>query len=82
MALPTASEVKEYLRLTTDVEDALIARLLTQAQAKVESYLGVPITAVARTFTDHTNESHQAYGNPRRLVVPITPITDGSVTGR
>ena len=49
MALPTVAQLKAYLRVETDAEDAQFTLWLARATALVEGLLGKPITAVAQT---------------------------------
>jgi hypothetical protein len=49
VALPTVQDLKDYLRVQTAAEDALLAQLLTRATAMVETALGLPI-ASGRSF--------------------------------
>lgn len=51
MPLPTVADVKAYLRVESNAEDALIALILQRARGAVEAYLGRPIVAVEREFT-------------------------------
>lgn len=50
MALPTLAKLKEYLRVETTAEDAVLTDLLAQAIPWAQSLIGIPITAEARTF--------------------------------
>ena len=80
MALVGVTEAKLYLRLQTGAEDALLAILVANATGAVEAWLGRPITAAARTFTD---EALDAEGRAVcALMVPVCPVgTLTSVTG-
>ena len=49
MALPTVTQLKQYLRVETTAEDALFTLWLARATALIEGLLGKPITAVAQT---------------------------------
>lgn len=74
MALPTLNDAKAVLRVQTKAEDALIGQFLTRAQAIVETYIGVPIIAVADTLTDWTTDAVRAYGHVTRLYLPRYPV--------
>jgi uncharacterized phiE125 gp8 family phage protein len=74
VALPTLPELKAYLRIETNEEDALCAVLLTHATAMLEQWMDVPIVARSRTVLDMTTGQSAA----RALVFPGRPI--GSVT--
>lgn len=74
MSLPTLQDAKDYLRIQTLAENVLVTALLARAQAMVETYLGVRITAVAETMTDHTERSERAYSRVTTLQVPRYPF--------
>ncbi len=74
MALPTVQDLKNYLRIESNDEDALCVALLARATAMLELWMDVPITARSRTVFDHASG-----GNPATaLVFPGRPI--GSVS--
>lgn len=50
MPLPTITKLKEYLRIETAAEDAVLTDLLVQATPWAQSLIGIPITASERTF--------------------------------
>ena len=50
MALPTAEDLKTWLRIEDDSEDGLCADLIESAKATAESLIGRPIVATARVF--------------------------------
>lgn len=84
MPLPTVDDLREYLRIETHVEDAMLERLLAQARASVEAYIRSPIEAREQTFT--VTAERVAYagsgiygmyafaGGGTRLVLPFAPI--------
>lgn len=73
MALPTLSDLKDYLRIEISNEDGLCTALLARAVAMLELWMDVPITARSRTVFDH------ASGEARALVFPGRPIGSVSV---
>lgn len=78
MGLPTVEEIKDYLRISTDVEDVALDGLKDTAQAQVARYLGVPLDGDSRTFT-----GRRAFKGPRQepfeqLRVPIQPCDDSA----
>lgn len=78
MALPTVDDLREYLRIDSDVENNLLGRLLDQARAAVEAYIRQPIEARAMTVTlTPTWAGGTTYA--RRLTFPLAPLT-GTVT--
>lgn len=77
MALPTLSDIKAYLRIETTAEDALLTALLARAQAQVEVYCDVPITAASSTFVDEGSVLDRPLVS---LVFPRRPIGSVSVT--
>lgn len=83
MALPTAADVKAYLRLTdaaATADASFITRVLAEVTALVERRLGVPIVAVARTMTVDAWERYtdypewRAYHGPPSLFLPLYPV--------
>lgn len=50
MALPTLTDVKNYLRIETTAEDTVVTAILGSANGLVNSLLDRPITAVSRTY--------------------------------
>lgn len=79
MALLTVSQLKSYLRIQHTAEDTLLADLLAQATALVESHIGRPITARAATWTDRA-ATLRAYGAVTTLMIPESPVAADSVT--
>lgn len=82
MALPTVSDLKAYLRIEHDAENALLAALLVRAQAQVEAWCDVPITAEAQTFVDAGDTLDTALTSlifPRRPIANVTAVdADGN----
>jgi hypothetical protein len=74
MALPTLPELKSYLRIESNEEDALCTLLVSRAVAMLELWMDVPITARSRTAFAGVEGQHAA----RSLIFPGRPI--GSVT--
>ncbi len=76
MALPTVSDLKSYLRIESAAEDTLLAALMLRAQAMLEQWIDVPITAEAQTSVDRA----EALAMPvTSLVFPRRPFTVTSV---
>jgi uncharacterized phiE125 gp8 family phage protein len=77
VALPTATDLKSYLRIETNAEDALLAALMARAKSMLEAWIDVPITAESQTAVDRaTTESAPI----KSLLFPRRPITQVSVT--
>ena len=89
MALATLKDAKDILRVQTTAEDSLIEQFRARAQAMVETYIGVPITAVTDTVTDYSQLSVRAYAHKSMLRLdrypiatspaPVVTDTDGNV---
>jgi len=76
VALPTVSDLKSYLRIESAAEDTLLAALMLRAQAMLEQWIDVPITAEAQTSVDRA----EALAMPvTSLVFPRRPFTVTSV---
>lgn len=71
MALPTAADLKSYLRIEQDVEDTLLTALLARAVAMLEGWVDTPITARAYTYIDRCHGERA----PRALVLPRRPVS-------
>lgn len=56
MALPTLQDAKDFLRVVATDEDALVTAFLARAKAKIETLLGYPMTAAARTIVFYGRE--------------------------
>ena len=52
VALPTVTDLKDYLRIETNAENTLLAALLARATAQLELWIDCPITAVSQTYVD------------------------------
>lgn len=74
MTLPTLADAKAALRIQTTAEDAVIADLLLDAQAAVETYLGVRIAAASDVMTDRTDRNGRAYGRVQQLMCERYPV--------
>lgn len=77
MALPTGSDLKTYLRIEQDAEDALLTALVARATAMLELWMDTTITAVSQTAVDRASALDTA---PTSLVFPRRPIASVSVT--
>jgi hypothetical protein len=53
MALPTVAELKTYLRIETNAENALLQALLDRAKAQLEIWIDTPITAATAVTVDN-----------------------------
>lgn len=73
MSLPTDQELKDYLKVETAEEDALITGLNLSAQAWLRAYYNVPLTAQPRTFTGRWPRVGVLHEPNTRLVVPVKP---------
>lgn len=70
MALPTVNDLKAYLRIESNAENALLTALLGRATAMLEYWTDTPITAVSQTAVDRAD----ALDAPvRSLVFPRRP---------
>lgn len=79
MALPTAADLKSYLRIESNAEDALLTALMARAKAMLEAWIDVPITAEMQTAVDRaTTESTPITS----LIFPRRPIASASVTDK
>jgi len=75
VALPTTADLKTYLRIESNAENALLAALLLRAQAMLEGWIDCPITAEAQVGTDRAESLDEPVYS---LIFPRRPI--GSVT--
>ena len=55
MALPTVSDLKSYLRIESNAENALLQALLDRAKAQLEVWTDVPVTATSTTAVDRAD---------------------------
>lgn len=53
MALPTLQDAKDYLRIDTTDEDALLTALLARSKSAIEVLIGYGMAASSVTFTDY-----------------------------
>ncbi|MCW5591051.1 MAG: phage gp6-like head-tail connector protein [Burkholderiales bacterium] len=77
MALPTRDDLKSYLKIEIDAENALLDALLVQGKAMVEVWIGAPITAVQRTYVDRAVAGRDGFVDGEvatALIVPVRPI--------
>lgn len=70
MALPTLQDLKDYCKVETTVEDAMLARLLDQALGLAQGRLSCPIVARAETFTVRCRGHVLA----RAIAAPAAPL--------
>lgn len=77
MALPTTADLKSYLRIESNAENALLAALLVRAQAMLEGWIDCPITAEAQTAVDRAESLDEPVYS---LVFPRRPIGSVSIT--
>jgi hypothetical protein len=86
VSLPFDDEIKDYLRVTTDVEDFLFQELNLSAQAWLVGFYKVPVVTQARTFRGLWPRIGVQRENDTRLVIPVKPcaatatITDADAT--
>lgn len=78
MALPTMTEVKNYLRVQTNAEDSVITDLLASAKAWAETLVGRPITSASRAMTGLTG-IRDSY-NRSVLYLPVWPAVSAGLT--
>ncbi len=55
MALPTLSDLKDYLRIESSAENALLTALLGRAKAMLELWTDTPITATSQSAIDRAD---------------------------
>jgi hypothetical protein len=77
VALPTSTDLKDYLRIETNAENPLLAALVARAQAMLEGWIDCPITAEAQTAVDRAESLDEPVTS---LIFPRRPI--GSVSIR
>lgn len=76
MALPTATDLKTYLRIESTAEDTLLAALVARARAMLEQWIDTPLTAETQTAIDRADALDGAVTS---LVFPRRPMTTTSV---
>ena len=77
MALPAAADLKAYLRIETDAEDALLAALMVRARAMLEAWIDTPILTELQTAVDRADgERVTSLVFPRRPAA-VTLVVDG-----
>lgn len=80
MPLLDLSDIRAYLRIEHDADDALLARLLASAEGAVAAMVDRPLSAETETFTLEAPESSTgglAPGGTRyrpTLRIPVTPV--------
>lgn len=74
MALPTVADLKAYLRIEVNTENALLTALLARAKAMVELWVDCPIVGVEKTAYDPPGGT--CVGSLDALVFPWRPIAD------
>ena len=75
MSLPDETEIKSYLRISTDVEDDLLFTLNQTARAITTSYLGVPLESDSRTFKGRYPREGLRREAATQLVIPVVPCS-------
>lgn len=84
MALPTVADLKAYLRIESNAENALLTALLARAQAQLEIWIDTPITAESQTAIDRadviTGDVCTSLIFPRRPIGTTAVITDSEGT--
>ena len=78
MSLVTVTHCRAHLRLPSANEDSLLTIYLAEALARIIAYIGRPVTAVERTFTD-VAKAVLVYGVVQRLSLPQWPIDPETV---
>ena len=76
MALPTLADLKDYLRIESSAENALLTALLARAKSMLEMWTDTPITAETQTAIDPAHGLDVAVTS---LVFPRRPCTITSV---
>lgn len=86
MALPTASDLKTYLRIETTAEDALLAALVARGRAMLEQWIDTPLVAETQSAIDRADSlPGTGYVGARpvtSLIFPRRPITVTTVADR
>lgn len=73
MPLPSVQDVKDYGRIQTSVEDALIAALLGSAIGEIEAAIGKSLTTEQVTWYDNAT-SLRLFTPPRNLLLLYVPV--------
>jgi hypothetical protein len=68
VALATADDCKDYLRVETTAEDDLFTSMRARVIGSIEQELGYPLTAAALTHTDYNEKDN--YGQMPVLTLP------------
>lgn len=74
MALPSYVDLKTYLRIETNAEDALLTAIVARARAMLELWIDTPITAEPQTATD------RADGTDHSIISLVFPRRPAAVT--
>lgn len=77
MALPTVADLKSYLKIETNAENALLTALLARAQAMLEGWIDCPIAAESQTAVDRADALDEPVLS---LIFPRRPIASVSIT--
>lgn len=80
MALPTATDLKNYLRIETEeysAESTLLGQLLERATTMVEAWLDRPILTL--TDQEYVDEGERDDRRLTRLLIPDYPVDAASV---
>ena len=79
LELLTTQEVKDYVRIDTSSDDAIISAMITQARIWCENYISKDIVAKNRTYyLSHTNGVYDLPFGPVASISEI--IIDGTAT--
>jgi len=79
MTLVTVAHCVSHLRLPDSSENSLLTIYLAEALADIIGYIGRPVTAVERNYTDPA-KAVLVYGVVQRLSLPQWPIDPDSVS--
>lgn len=77
-AIVSVQNVKDYLRIETDAEDALIAELILEATGNVESMVGPSLTHRSVTWYDDAQTMRLNTG-VTNLMLKFTPINESTL---
>lgn len=72
--LPTVDDLKAYLRIESDAEDALLGAILYRASAMIELWTDTPIAATLRTAFDPSAADNDPPRALTALIFPWRPI--------
>lgn len=78
MALVTVQQIKDYLRIEEDAEDALLADLETRAEALIQTVVGQSLTSETVAWKDNV-ATLRLYDAPTNLLLQSVPIDEDTV---